>query len=402
MGVYGEYLNQPLAGNFALLTAERKKQIRRISQARGGRDVLVFAADISKAVPGTSIEYADLAPINDVLSSLTGKKLDLIIETPGGSGEVVEDIVRILHSKYEEVAVIIPGWAKSAGTLLTMAADEILMGPSSALGPIDAQLIWQGKRFSADALLEAFEKIKTEVDTTGALNKAYIPMLQGISPGELQSAENALNFSKVLTREWLVKYKFKSWKSHQTDTAKLGQPVTPEEKQQRAEEIAGKLGDHRRWLMHGRSINMEDLRGMRLVITDYTSNAELNDAILRYQALMQISFTTTNLYKIFETETSQILRFVSPNVPPPMMTGLPQSPVGMPPGAIGKAILDVNCNKCGTVTKVQANFGRAQPLDPGAVAYPKNDKLNCPKCGMEHDLTNAKRQVEAQTKQRVI
>src|SRR5665213_2391416 len=95
MGVYGEYLNQPLARDFGLLTAERKKQLSRISQARGGRDVLVFAADISKAVPGISIEYGDLAPINDLLSGLTADKLDLILETPGGSGEVAEDIVRI-------------------------------------------------------------------------------------------------------------------------------------------------------------------------------------------------------------------------------------------------------------------------------------------------------------------
>jgi ClpP class serine protease len=178
MGVYGEYLNQPLARNFQLLTQERKKQLKRISQARGGRDVLVYAADISKAVPGTSIEYADLAPLGDLVANLSGNRLDLILETPGGSGEVAEDIVRLLHGKYDELAVIIPGWAKSAGTLLTMAADEILMGPTSALGPIDAQLIWQGKRFSADALLESFEKIKSEVDSTGTLNKAYIPMLQ--------------------------------------------------------------------------------------------------------------------------------------------------------------------------------------------------------------------------------
>ena len=127
MGIYSDYLSQPLARDFNLLSAERKKQLKRVSAARGGRDLLVFAADLSKAVPGTSIEYADLAPLSDLLTGLKGTKLDLILETPGGSGEVVEDLVRLFHSRYEEVAVIVPGWAKSAGTLLTMAADEILM-----------------------------------------------------------------------------------------------------------------------------------------------------------------------------------------------------------------------------------------------------------------------------------
>lgn len=78
---------------------------------------------------------------------------------------------------------------------MTMAADEILMGTASALGPIDAQLTWQGKVFSADALLEGLDKIKDEVAKTNILNKAYIPILQGISPGEIQSARNALKFA---------------------------------------------------------------------------------------------------------------------------------------------------------------------------------------------------------------
>lgn len=401
MGVYGEYLNQPLAGNFQLLSQERKKQLKRISQARGGRDVLAFTADIGKAVPGTSIEYTDLAPLNDLVTNLKGKKLDLILETPGGSGEVVEDIVRLLHGKYEELAVIVPGWAKSAGTLLTMAADEILMGPSSALGPIDAQLLWQGKRFSADALLESFEKIKKEVDQTGTLNKAYIPMLQGISPGELQAAQNALDFAKRLTREWLVKYKFKTWQIHQTDPTKLGAPVTEEEKIQRAEEIASKLGDHRKWLTHGRSLNAKDLTDMRLVITDYTADATLSDAISRYHALMQISFSTTNLYKIFETSSDQILRFVSPNVAPPMMQGIPNQLPQLPPAAAARADVAVNC-KCGTSSKLQINLNHKQPLQPGSIQFPANDQFICPKCGTVHVLTDLKRQVEAQTKQRVV
>jgi len=70
---------------------------------------------------------------------------------------------------------------------MAMSVDEILMGPASALGPIDAQMSWQGKRFSADALLEGLEKIKEEVAGSGILNKAYIPILQGISPGEIQA-----------------------------------------------------------------------------------------------------------------------------------------------------------------------------------------------------------------------
>ena len=80
MGVYGEYLNQPLAGDFEQLTAERKKQLRRISELRGGRDVLVYAADLNKDTPLTGIGYVDILPVSDLVSSLQGNKLDLILE----------------------------------------------------------------------------------------------------------------------------------------------------------------------------------------------------------------------------------------------------------------------------------------------------------------------------------
>jgi hypothetical protein len=99
------------------------------------------------------------------------------------------------------------------------------------------------------------EKIKQEVQRTNNLNRAYIPMLQGISPGELQSAQNALDFSKTLVTDWLSKYKFGNWTHHSSTNA----PVTAEEKQKRAEEIAQQLCDHGRWLTHGRSIKIEDL-----------------------------------------------------------------------------------------------------------------------------------------------
>jgi ClpP class serine protease len=146
MGIYSEYIDRFTAGNFKELLTERKLQLARISALRE-RDVLVFAADINKQIPQISIDYSDLLPFTDQLSNLKGDNLDLILETPGGAGEVAEDLVKAMRAKYRNVAVIIPGWAKSAGTIMAMAADEILMGPNSGLGPIDAQITNQGKRF---------------------------------------------------------------------------------------------------------------------------------------------------------------------------------------------------------------------------------------------------------------
>ena len=124
MGVYTEYLDQGM--DFGALVSERKAQLQRISELRGGRDVMVYAADLNKGNAPISLIFDDLLPINDQLANLNGKAIDLILETPGGSEEVAEDIVRLLHDRYEEVAIIVPGWAKSAGTIIAMAGDEIL------------------------------------------------------------------------------------------------------------------------------------------------------------------------------------------------------------------------------------------------------------------------------------
>ena len=383
MGIYSEYLDRQF--QFQDLTAERKNQLRRISQLRGGRDVLVFAADLKKGTAPIGISYSDLLPISDQLANLKGSALDLILETPGGSGETAEDIVRLLHGRYEHLAVLVPGTAKSAGTIIAMAGNEILMEPISSLGPIDAQLTWQGKVFSADALLEGMEKIKREVQQTGILNRAYIPILQGISPGELQSAENALKFAKVLVTDWLAQYKFKDWTTHSS----TGKPVTEEERKERARQIADSLCDHSKWLTHGRSIKLQDLDKMRLRINDYSKESDLADAIRRYHCLLQMTFET-NIYKIFETPDSQIVRISMPQV---------QAPVRASDGDI--AVLEVPCPRCSAVSRVQANLGRTFPIEAGNHPFPHDNRFRCPKCGNEVDLSDARRQIEAQAKKRV-
>ncbi|MFH1509536.1 MAG: ATP-dependent Clp protease proteolytic subunit [Candidatus Nealsonbacteria bacterium] len=383
MGIYSEYLNKGL--NFQGITDERKKQLGIISKLRGDRDVLVYAADLNKRTDLISINYSDLLPISDQLSNLKGKKIDLIIETPGGSGEVAEDIVKLLHNKYDEVGIIIPGWAKSAGTIIAMSGNEILMGSISALGPIDAQLTWQGKHFSAHALLEGLKKIKKEIEETGTLNKAYIPILQGISPGEIESAQNALSFAEELVKKWLIEYKFKQWDIHSGNK----KPVTIEEKEERAKEIAKKLCDHGYWKTHARSIKIKDFEEMKVKITDYAQNQPLNEAVTRYYTLLQMTFGT-NIYKVFETQDSQIYRFIA--------QGIPQQNQG----DAKTVIIDFECNNCKKHSKIQANLGEKQPLQQDCSEFPKDNKYMCSGCQTENNLSELRRQIEAQTKKIIV
>jgi len=390
MGAYTEYLNQKL--NFQQIEVERKKQLRRISQMRGNRDILVYAADLNcrtREIPIT-ICYEDIISIKDQIEDLKQPNLDLIIETPGGQGEIAEDVVRLLRKRFNGLGVIIPGSAKSAGTIIAMAADEILMDQASSLGPIDAQMIQQGKQFSAEAFIMGLDKIKAEVSQTGQLNKAYVPMLSAISPGELQAAQNALDFAKKLVEDWLVAYKFKDWATHSS----TGQPVTEEDRKQRAQEIADELCKHSKWKTHGRSIKIDDLEAMRLKISNYAANAKLHDAIHRYHVLMQMTFATSSIYKIFETPATQIYKFD--------VQQMQKLPPQFNPGKASNAKVEYKCPKCGNTTQIFAKFKKQDTVPPGEIPFPADNRFQCPHCGTISDLSKVRHDIESMTKKPIV
>lgn len=384
MGIYSEYLESSF--DWHTLQEERKKQLLRISQLRDGRAILTFASAMTKQQADIGIDYSDRVPMIDQISNLEGDKIDIILETPGGYGEVVEDIIKYIRNRFSEVTMIVPGYAKSAGTIMVMAGDEILMEPASALGPIDAQMFQGGKHFSAHAFLEGFEKIKQEVQDRGYLNRAYVPILQNISPGEIQDCENAQAFSKKLVTDWLSEYKFKFWKTHSS----TGEPVTVNDKKTRAEEIAKKLCDHGHWLTHAASITINDLREMQLKVTDFSEDTELFDAISRYHILLKMSFDTTNIFKIYETPNSQICRFATPQV-----GTVPQQMPNM-------AVIEFECPNCKTKTKIQANLKKGVAIQKGSVPFPKDNVFICPACNSRNDLSTLRNQIESQSKKKIV
>jgi len=156
--------------------------------------------------------------------------------------------------------------------------------------------------------------------------------------------------------------------------------------------IAKKLCAHKHWLTHGRSIKISDLEAMGLQITNYSNSPELADALARYHTLLQMTFAT-NIYKIFETPDSQIIRFIP-------LAGIPvQQPA---PAESQLAVFDFPCGNCKKPSRIQANLGKSQPLEPGSHPFPSDNKFRCPHCGAENDLSEARRQIEMQAKKPVI
>lgn len=226
------------------------------------------------------------------------QRLIVFLNSQGGSAETVEKLVEIMRFHYSEVVFVVPDEAMSAGTIFCMSGDKIYMDYTSSLGPVDPQ-IHNGKDWvPALGYLDQVERM-IQKSADGILTEAELIMLQTQDLAMLSRYEQAKNLTITLLKKWLVEYKFKDWTEHRTDPVKIGQPVTPAEKQQRAEDIARMLSDNKLWHSHGRMIGVSTLaKLLRLEIEDYSKKLELRDKILSYSNFLT-DYVVQNAYRVF-------------------------------------------------------------------------------------------------------
>ena len=123
----------------------------------------------------------------------------------GGLAEPAYKIARLFQNYSEEkFSVLIPYYAKSAATILSLGADEIVMGPASELGPIDPQ-IRSSNNFPlipALTLKEALDYITKIVQKDPKLAPLYVPLLDKVNLIELgyfeREIESAKQYGEIL------------------------------------------------------------------------------------------------------------------------------------------------------------------------------------------------------------
>ena len=230
--------------------------------------------------------------VEDLKENSTPKRnrLAVLLHTGGGYIDTVERIVSVFRKHYKQVDFIIPNYAYSAGTVLAMSGDEILMDYYSVLGPIDPQFHTEnGKQVPGMGYIAKYRELLRVINGApeGELHtvRAELSFLvKKFDPAELFHIEQAIDHSADLIREWLPKYKFKSWKK----TAGSGKDVTPAYKRERADKIAKVLSDAEHWHSHGRGISMRELESedIGLQIVDFGQDADLSATIRHYFGLL--------------------------------------------------------------------------------------------------------------------
>ncbi len=128
-----------------MLEAMRVRKISQIEHERKSRVILLVHRQETMRLLGFPVaRYIDINDSEDVLRAIqmtdVDVPLDLVLHTPGGLVLAALQIAKAVREHKAKVTVFVPHYAMSGGTLIALAADEIVMCDHSVLGPIDPQL----------------------------------------------------------------------------------------------------------------------------------------------------------------------------------------------------------------------------------------------------------------------
>lgn len=269
----------------------RRKYLRQLHKQTGRDTVIYFSSyNIPRPFPvpaaALSVSQDDIQGFMASLHGLKGKQLDLVLHSPGGSAEAADQIVQYLRAKYDHIRAIVPQNAMSAATMLACAADEIVMGKHSAIGPIDPQMLLGTPAgpaaIPAHTILQDFERAKSEVAAVPVLANLWAPRFASLPPGFLNLCEQAIRLSAEKVESWLGQYMFKA------------------QDPSRAKEIAKWLASFSDHKTHGRPIGLDLARSKGLKVRALEDDQALQEAVLSVFHATMVTFQATGCVKVIE------------------------------------------------------------------------------------------------------
>lgn len=272
-----EFNATPVEDRSALMTERLRACVAQIATHKSSNVIYYASGFLQKPEAHPYLIQITPEDINGFMAGIhgleTNKPLLLILHTPGGVAEAAQSIVEYLRSKCRRVDVVVPTYAMSAGTMVGLSADRIIMGRQSQLGPTDPQLIFANRSFSAHSIVSQFEQAKSEIAVNTALAHAWAPILQPFGPALLEEAKRALKYGKSLVREWLGRYMF----AERAESEKLAKSVSDFF----ASDEHGS---------HGRRIGRDAARAKGVTVDDLEDDQSLQEAVLTLYHWSTIAF----------------------------------------------------------------------------------------------------------------
>ena len=264
----------------------RSKYISQLSNITG-RNTIAYYSGWLKPGKTQNIDIND-SDITGFMNALKGldcsRGLDLILHTPGGNPTATEGIVKYLHSKFSNnIRVIVPQMAMSAGTMLACSANEILLAKHSCLGPIDPQ--YGG--IPAYNIINEFREAKADLDNNVNSKTYWELQLKKYPAAFFYTVLDSIRLSSVLVTEWLGDCMF----ADETNGA---------DKKRKISKIVNKLNANNK--SHSRHFTYEFCKNLGLKVSLLEENQELQEAVLSVHHAFIITLDATNATKIIENQ----------------------------------------------------------------------------------------------------
>jgi ClpP class serine protease len=149
-----------------MLNAMRMRKIAQLERKRNSRVILlVHRQETMRLLGFPLVRYIDVNDSEQVLRAIQmtdpDVPLDIVLHTPGGLVLAASQIARAVSDHKAKVTVFVPHYAMSGGTLISLAADEIVMSSHAVLGPVDPQL---GNNPAASLIKVVEQKPIAEID----------------------------------------------------------------------------------------------------------------------------------------------------------------------------------------------------------------------------------------------
>lgn len=234
-------------------------------QAQSERELVVYFTNTGH------IDFKDADDISEVLADCKTGEIDLLIQTPGGNIDACEKLISVLGQRSNSYRVLIPSWAKSAGTIIAISSKEIVMGVNSELGPIDPQFNGIPAEFVRDDPAQPYPHKKI--------------------------AENAIVRTKQLGSQVLSKGMLKGREPTEID------------------DLVNQLGSTQSYLSHGAVINAQEAQSLGLNIRYLDPEDEMWQRLWLLYCMYEHDCTIRRYAKIFEGARFSIARPVVAQTP---------------------------------------------------------------------------------------
>lgn len=268
----------------------RRKYLKSLFEKTGRNVIAYYSGWLSKPnIEGVQITDEDKNAIMMAVHEFDRSAgLDLILHTPGGELPATESIIDYLHRMFgDDIRVIVPQIAMSAGTLIACASKEILMGTHSNLGPIDPQV----RGVPAYGVIEEFRSAAKDIKEDPAKVHVWHPILSKYHPTFLSQCENAIKHGREVALHHLENTMLKRMKS----------------KQSRAKRIVEGLTDYSGNGSHAKHIHIDECKKLGLKVKDLEKDSDLQDIVLTVHHAFMNTFMNTPSFKIIENHLGRAL-----------------------------------------------------------------------------------------------